>query len=57
VDPLVGDVTYYYPWDNLAILFKDAGHAGGLIILDKIDSDVETLNVPGSVRVTVELAK
>jgi hypothetical protein len=56
-DPSVGDITYYSPWGNLAIFNRDSGYAGGLIILGKIDSGVEALNVPGSLRVTVELIK
>ena len=42
---------------NLAICYKDAGYAARLIILGKIDSGGEALNVAGSVRVTLELAK
>jgi hypothetical protein len=56
-DPSVGDITYYSPWGNLAIFYRDAAYAAGLIILGKIDSGGEAVNVPGSVRVTVELAK
>ena len=29
----------------------------GIIVIGKIDSDVEALNVPGSVKVTIELIK
>ena len=56
-DPSVGDITYYSPWGNLAIFYKDPGYAAGLIILGEIDSGVEALNVPGSVRVKIELIK
>ena len=56
-DPSVGDITYYSPWGNLARFYRDAPYASGLIILGKIDSDVEALNVPGSVRVKIELIK
>jgi hypothetical protein len=30
-DPSVGDLTYYAPWGNLAIFYKDARHASGLV--------------------------
>jgi hypothetical protein len=54
-DPSVGDITYYAPWGNLAIFYRDFGYASGLVILGKIDSDMEPLNVPGSVPVTIAL--
>jgi|SRR5215216_506774 len=52
-DPSVGDITYYAPWGNLAIFYRDAGYASGLVVLGKINTDVEALNVPGSVKVTI----
>ena len=54
-DPSVGDITYYAPWGNLAIFYRDFGYASGLVILGKTDSGIEVLNVPGSLRVTIEL--
>jgi len=54
-EPSIGDITYYAPWDNLAIFYRDFGYSTGLVILGKIDSGVQALNVPGSVKVTVEL--
>jgi hypothetical protein len=57
IDPSVGDITYYAPWGNLAIFYRDFGYSSGLVILGKIDSGKEALNVPGSVRVTIELIK
>jgi hypothetical protein len=56
-DPSVGDITYYAPWGNLAIFYRDFGYSSGLVILGKIDSSIEGLNVPGSVQVTIELIK
>lgn len=54
-DPSVGDITYYAPWGNLAIFYKDQPFANGLVILGSIDSGVETLNASGPVTVTIEL--
>jgi len=34
---------------------KDFGYSNGLIILGKLDSGAEALNVPGSVKVTIAL--
>ena len=35
-DPSVGDITYYAPWGDVAIFYKDFGHAKGLISLGKL---------------------
>lgn len=56
-DPSVGDITYYAPWGNLAIFYRDFGYASGLVVLGKLDSGIEALDVPGSVRVTIELVE
>ncbi len=53
-DPAVGDIAYYAPWGNLAIFHRDFGYSNGLVILGKIDSGVEALKAPGSVKVTIE---
>lgn len=54
VDPSVGDIAYYAPWGNLAIFYKDFGYSRGLIGLGRIDSGMEALSVPGSLKVTIE---
>ena len=54
VDPSVGDIAYYAPWGNLAIFYKDFGYSSGLIGLGRIDSGIEALSVPGSLKVTIE---
>ena len=54
-DPAIGDITYYAPWGNLAIFYRDFGYASGLVILGKIDGDVEALDVPGPIEATIEL--
>ncbi|WP_242024440.1 cyclophilin-like fold protein [Trichocoleus sp. FACHB-591] len=53
-DPSVGDIAYYAPWGNLAIYYRDFEYSNGLVILGKIDSGIEALNVPGSVDVTIK---
>jgi hypothetical protein len=54
VDPSVGDIAYYAPWGNLAIFYKDFSYSRGLIGLGRIDSGIEALSVPGSLKVTIE---
>jgi hypothetical protein len=53
-DPSVGDIAYYAPWGNLAIFYKDARYAKGLIPLGRIDSGIEALSPPGPLEVTIE---
>lgn len=54
-DPSVGDITYYVPWGNLAIFYRDFGYSTGLVIMGKIDSGIDAFNVPGTVGVKMEL--
>ncbi|MDM9384641.1 cyclophilin-like fold protein [Chlorogloeopsis sp. ULAP01] len=54
-DPAVGDIAYYAPWGNLAMFYRDFGYSNGLVILGKIDGAIDAFNVPGSVKVTIEL--
>jgi hypothetical protein len=53
-DPAPGDIAYYTPWGNLALFYKDAGFATGLVKLGRLDSGIERLSVPGSLKVTLE---
>ncbi|WP_078410587.1 cyclophilin-like fold protein [Priestia abyssalis] len=54
-DPSIGDLTYYAPWGNLAIFYKDFRYSNGLIKLGKIESGIEKLeNVNGDFTVTIE---
>lgn len=54
VDPEVGDITYYAPWGNLALFYRDFGYANGLIKLGSIDDGAETFNVTVAITVTIE---
>ena len=53
-DPSVGDVSYYAPWGNLAIFYKDFGYSKGLIHLGRIESGIEALSVSGTLKATIE---
>jgi hypothetical protein len=57
IDPSVGDITYYAPWGNLALFYRDFGYSKGLVKLGTIDSGVEVLNRLGPLRVTIELVE
>ena len=54
-DPSVGDVTYYAPWGNLAIFYKDFGDAKGLVSLGVVESGLKELaSIRGDVTVVIE---
>jgi hypothetical protein len=55
IAPDVGDITYYAPWGNLAIFYRDFGYAAGLVKLGHLDAGVDALHVGGSVQVTIEV--
>lgn len=54
IDPDVGDITYYAPWGNLAIFYRDFGYANGLVHLGRIKSGMEALNARGPLEVSIE---
>jgi hypothetical protein len=56
-DPSIGDITYYAPWGNLAIFYKDFEYAKGLINLGKIDNGIEVFSTSNSLNVRIELIK
>jgi hypothetical protein len=56
----VGDIAYWSPAHDLAIYYRQDGESipsPGIIPIGKIDAGTEAFNVPGSVKVTIELAK
>ena len=53
----VGDVIYWSPSAHLAIFYRHDGQSipsPGIIVIGKIESGVDALNVPGTVKVTIE---
>ncbi len=56
-DPSVGDITYYAPWGNLAIFYKDFGYASGLINLGKIEQGIQELSSKNSLNVSIMLVE
>lgn len=53
--PSAGDLTYYAPWGNLALFYKDFSYSNGLIALGRLDSEPDIFKTSGSVQVTIEL--
>jgi len=56
IDPDVGDITYYAPWGNLAIFYRDFGYSRGLVRLGRITDGVQHLENTDSVNARIELA-
>ena len=57
VDPDVGDIAYYAPWKNLAIFYRDAVYATGLVKLGSIDSGIRELaGMSEDFTITIEAA-
>lgn len=57
IDPSIGDITYYAPWGNLALFYRDFGYAPGLVRLGRIESGIEVFERPGPLTVTIERAE
>jgi hypothetical protein len=56
----VGDVAYWSPDHQFAVYYHHDGESipsPGIIPIAKINGDTKAFNVPGSVKVTIELAK
>lgn len=54
VDPEIGDITYYAPWGNLALFYRDFDYARGLVRLGRIESGVERLAGSGALSARIE---
>lgn len=56
----VGDIAYWSPSHDIAFYYRQDGESipsPGIISIGKIDAGTEAFNVPGSVKVTIELTK
>jgi hypothetical protein len=53
----VGNIAYWSPGPDVAIFYRHDGPEipdPGIIVIGKVASGLEALNVPGSVRITIE---
>ena len=56
----VGDIAYWSPSHDLAVFYRQDGEAiptPGIIVVAKLDSGVDAFDVPGSMKVRLELAE
>ena len=56
MDPDVGDITYYAPWGNLAIFYRDFSYAKGLVGLGRIVSGRDAMRRPGPLAARITAA-
>jgi hypothetical protein len=52
---VIGTIAYYSPWGNLAIFYRDAAYASGLVILGQIDGDVAVLPSRARMRARIQI--
>jgi hypothetical protein len=54
----IGDVIYWPPGPDMTIFYRRDGRSykDGMIVIGKIESGVEALNVPGSLEVTLAVS-
>ena len=55
--PSAGDITYYAPWGNLAIFYRDFGYSRGLVRLGRISGSTEPLITDTQIKVQIEAAE
>jgi hypothetical protein len=53
--PSVGDLTYYAPWGNLALFYRDFRYSSGLVALGQMDSGMAAFGSADPVTVKLEL--
>jgi len=49
INAVTGDITYYSPWGNIAIFYKDFGNSSSLIRIAKFDGNMDALKTKGSI--------
>ena len=52
--PAAGDISFYAPWGNLAIFYKDGHLSAGLVRLGRLNSGLDVVRRLGPVTVRVE---
>jgi len=56
----VGDVIYWSPGPDVAMFYRHDGRSipsPGIIVMGKIESGMDLLNVPGTMKVTIDLVR
>ena len=50
IEAVAGDITYYYPWGNVAIFYKDFGKSSSLIRIAKFDGSIDVFKDKNSLN-------
>jgi hypothetical protein len=58
-EPRAGHITYYAPWGNLALFYRDFAYSDGLVRLGRLDAEAADLlaGLAPDTRATVELTE
>lgn len=57
-NPSAGDITYYAPWGDVAIFYKDFKYSRGLISIGEVEQeDIQHLKFSGNRTATFKLEK
>jgi hypothetical protein len=54
--PSAGDISYYAPWGNLAIFYRDGAFSRGLVRLGRIDAGAHAIQHLQAVTIRIERA-
>jgi hypothetical protein len=52
--PLAGDISYFAPWGNLAIFYKDGHLSSGLVRLGRLDAGPDVIQRAGDATVSID---
>lgn len=52
--PSAGDISYFAPWGNLAIFYKDGHLSSGLVRLGRLDTGIDAVRRNGPTAVKLE---
>lgn len=55
--PVAGDISFYAPWGNLAIFYRDGVASECLVLLGRLVSGTQALQRPGPLNVRISLAQ
>lgn len=53
--PVAGDISFYAPWGNLAIFYRDGVESEGLVPLGRLVSGMQALQRPGPLNATITI--
>ncbi|WP_319569362.1 cyclophilin-like fold protein [Cohaesibacter marisflavi] len=58
IDPEPGDITYYAPWGDVALFYRDFRYSAGLVRLGRFDEGaIKALSKSGSLKARIEAIK